>query len=121
MTGHTTCPFAMQFCGFMAIHAVHARFAEVNIPLDTLVLTHIFVAHSAAMASRTRARHGWGALEQVTVEQATAGRDGRADMAIATSCMTARAVIVESSMESLMVLGHTAGIHGGKVTLLSVV
>ncbi len=72
----------MHLAAGVAVYAVHAFLAEVNIPGDALVLAEVFIAHAAAVTGCAVSGHRGGFHDQVTLNKASADRGGLADVTI---------------------------------------
>ena len=107
----------------MALYATHARFSEVNVARDALILAKEFIAHPAAMTSGARARHGRGLFKYMPGEQTPAYVLWLADMTFAAGGVTGGAVIAEHFIQSRVVFGNipVAGVDSRPIPGLSIV
>ena len=93
----------MQIISGVAIHTIHPALAEVDIPIQAFMLAQIFRSNPAAMAGGAVPRHGWGLLDNMTVNETAANRVRLADMTVPTGGMAGRAVVPEHLFQLWMI------------------
>ena len=60
---------AMHFMAGMAIHTSHSTLAEVDISLEILMLSHVFIPDPAAVAGSAVIGHGGFGLEDMAINE----------------------------------------------------
>ncbi len=113
---------SVQFSTRMTLDTVHARFAEMHIAGDALILAEEFVTHTAAVTCGTGAGHRRGLFKDMSGEQSTAYVLRLADVALATGGVAGGTVIAKHLFDGWVVFGDfaRAGIERCPIALLAV-
>lgn len=96
----------MQALAGMAVSAFHAALSEMDITDKVFILTHVFIADTAAMTRGAGAGHGRCLLEDMTIQQTTAHIIRLGDMALAAGCMAGTAMVIEHLSQRFFVIRH---------------